>query len=158
MKIRPTENGDLELVLEDQLEWLLLFGLLQDGAEDDFDLAARLGGPDTPEEVRADWREFVCPDLRERFAGERRVVEDALMEARRHLFVCPHTLTIGRQDMYSWYARLNHARLALEARWGFGPDPDLERDGPPGFGNALLREAFYRHIQSLLLEQGLGLA
>ncbi len=155
MKIEPTPDGDLNLCLEVPIEWMLLLSVLHDTAGD-FDLAERVGGVAT--ESCEDWREWVLPDLRERFGSERRIVEKILLANRKAGFPCPHTLTIPQCDFYPWYALLNHARLALEARWNFGPDPKqpAKEEGRDEFNAALFRERFYRFIQGHLLDMGIG--
>lgn len=153
MKIRPTDAGDLELRVEVPVEWLLLVSALHDTAGADFDLAERVGG--AAAEVCEDWREWVLPDLREQFGSERRIVENVLTTGRAAGFPCPHTLTIPQRDFYAWYALFNHARLALEARWSFGPDPKQPAEGADEFNAALLRERFYRFIQAHLLDMGI---
>ncbi|MCU0780056.1 MAG: hypothetical protein MUF04_03015 [Akkermansiaceae bacterium] len=155
MKIEPTAEGDLKLHLEMPIEWLLLLSVLHDTESGGFDLAERVGG--AAAEVCEDWRELVLPELRERFGSERRVVETALAAGRRAGFATPHSLTIPRRDFSAWYALFNHARLALEARWNFGPNPQ-ERAGGQGaeeFNAALLRAQLYQVIQVQLLDLGL---
>ncbi|MDG2123153.1 MAG: DUF2017 family protein [Verrucomicrobiales bacterium] len=74
------------------------------------------GGEDE-DEFRAEWREYVHEELRERFAGDLQVIRDDLgrlleIEGKR-------VVLVRMENVGSWMSGLNQARLVMQQRYGF---------------------------------------
>jgi len=153
MKILPTLEGGLRIDTEDDGDWKLLQTITHDAVSCDEHLDLRLGNRITDEQVAADWREYIIPDLEEAFHADLAHVASSIAAARVECGGGPGPLWITREDAFHWYGSLNQARLALEEIHQFGPSEDLSPMGiPPQSRNAFLRSQFYCAIQSLLLE------
>ena len=61
---------------------------------------------------------------------------------------------ITKEDADNWYGALNQARLALEARYKFGPSEEIEDVGSfdDDKRSAFVRNQFYNALQGVLLE------
>ena len=137
MKVMPTLEGGLRIDAEDPGDWMLLNGIVSDAVSCDESLGKRLGNLVTDEDIAADWRDFVVPDLDERFSASLIHVTTAIASARLEADDGPGPLWITRDDGFEWFSALNQARLALEEKHRFGPseaiDPaDLDGRAPPG--------------------------
>jgi hypothetical protein len=155
MRIQPLPQGGLAIQLESTEEWPMLTGILRDARTPGFDAAGQVGSKMTGAAVRRDWAEFVLPDLREGFDEHLKTVLKAIETARFEAAGGPGTVEISSAEGFAWYASLNQARLALEARYEIST-------GLPGGGKlspelraAYYRSQFYCGIQSLLLDQGM---
>lgn len=156
MKVAPTLEGGLRIDPETAEDWHVLRAILIDANSHDTDLATRLGGMVTDERVAEDWREIVVPDLRESFADDLNQIQAAIETAAAFPNDGESPIWITREDAFSWYSALNQARLALEERYGFGPDPDSDSANlSPARYEALLRSQFYCALQSFLLQHAL---
>jgi hypothetical protein len=154
VKILQTLEGGLRLDNEDEGDWQLLDGIARDAVSCDEHLASRLGKLITDEEVAADWREYIIPDLEEGFHSDLSHVAASIAAARLEAAGGPGPLWITRDEGLQWYSALNQARLAIEERFHFGPSEDIDaEDLPPVRRSAFLRSQFYCAIQSLLLDQ-----
>ncbi|MDP3849195.1 MAG: hypothetical protein Q8Q59_01735 [Luteolibacter sp.] len=153
MKILPTLEGGLRIDAEEPGDWMLLQGITHDAVSCDENLAHRLGGLITDEDVAPDWQEYIVPDLDEAFHADLSYIASAIAAARVECGGGPGPLWITTEDAFHWYSSLNQARLALEEIHRFGPSEHLSpSDLPPQNHNAFLRSQFYCAIQSLLLE------
>ncbi len=156
MKVAPTLEGGLRIDPETAEDWHVLRAILIDANSHDTDLATRLGGMVTDERVAEDWRDFVVPDLRESFADDLNQIQAAIETAAAFPNDGESPIWITREDAFSWYSALNQARLALEERYGFGPDPESDPSNhQPVRHEALLRSQFYCALQSFLLQHAL---
>jgi hypothetical protein len=156
MKVAPTLEGGLRIDPETAEDWHVLRAILIDANSHDTDLATRLGGMVTDERVAEDWREFVVPDLRESFADDLNQIQAAIESAAAIPKDGASPIWITRDDAFSWYGALNQARLALEEKYGFGPDPESDPSNlQPVRHEALLRSQFYCALQSFLLRHAL---
>lgn len=154
MKVMPTLEGGLRIDAEDDGDWKLLQYITHDAVSCDESLARRLGKLITDEEVAADWREFIIPDLAEAFDDDLSHVASSIAAAHVDCGGGPGPLWITRDDAFHWYSSLNQARLALEEIHHFGQAEDLPPNAlPPRSRNAFLRSRFYCAIQSLLLDR-----
>ncbi len=106
------------------------------------------------DDLRADWKAFVEPDLQEHFRSTRDVVGADLknLVAKKDLF----ELTIPAKHADAWINVLNQARLALAADLGFDENllsasetPDLASER----GLAAFRINLYAFMQQCLIEQ-----
>ena len=178
MRIEPTEEEGLLLVLTEEREWEL-FDLLVGDAEGRGKgwLAKRLGVLMDDE----DWDELVAPGLTEQFQSDlekvRKTLRLAFDSSARELAekksqrpdegslelpleeeeqACGELL-ISKEESGVWYSVLNQARLALEGKWKLA---ELEEEDD--FGSlekieserlaAYLRSRFYTRIQAILLD------
>ncbi|MGJ8725457.1 MAG: hypothetical protein ACSHYB_12940 [Roseibacillus sp.] len=178
MRIEPTEEGGLSLVLTEEREWEL-FELLVSDAEGRGEgwLAKRLGVLMDDEE----WDELVAPGLTEQFQSDLGKVREHLrlafdaslkvlakkkIEEKEEGLELPFddeeeadcgAILIEKADSSTWYSVLNQARLALEGKWKLAALEDEE-----DFGSlekieserlaAYLRSRFYTRIQAILLD------
>jgi len=156
MKVAPTLEGGLRIDPETPGDWHVLRAILMDANGHDTDLATRLGGMVTDERIAEDWRDYVVPDLRESFSDDLNHIQAAIETAAAFPKNGESPIWITREDAFSWYSALNQARLALEEKYGFGPDPDSDPANlSPIRHEALLRSQFYCALQSFLLRHAL---
>ena len=185
MRIEPTEEQGLRLILTEEREWEL-FELLVVDAEGRGEgwLAKRLGVLMDDEE----WDELVAPGLTEQFQDDLKKVRDCLrvafdkslqelakkkveqpeegslelpFEEEDEKKECGEVL-ISKEESGTWYSVLNQARLALEGKWKLASLEDEE-----DFGSleaieterlaAYLRNRFYTRIQAILLDFSMDL-
>lgn len=133
-------------------EWNLLSGIPHDALSCDQPLADRLGGLVTDAELMDDWRDFILPDLDEAFQSEVAHVAASITTARSQAGGGEGHLWITRDDAMKWYSALNQARLAIEARHGFGPEEEFDPARlTPESGAAFLRSMVYLNLQKYLL-------
>ena len=153
MKVMPTLEGGLRIDAESADDWVYLNAITLDAASCDESLADRLGNLISDKDVASDWREFVIPDLDERFSEAVRNVGVAIASAQVDAGGEPGALWITPDDAADWYGALNQARLALEEVYHFGPGENIYPASlPPVPRDAFRRSQFYCAIQSLLLE------
>lgn len=105
------------------------------------------------EDLCADWREVVRPELENLFASNRQSVEQDLMAWKN-----PEggtTLLVPRGHVDAWLNTLNQARLIIVEKNRF-TEGDLDASSLPDLasrrGLALLKIHFYAHVQELMLE------
>jgi len=153
MKILPTLEGGLRIDAEDDGDWQLLSGITRDAVSCDEKLSLRLGSFITDIAVVSDWLEYIVPELEETFHGHLAHLAAAISAARFEAAGGPGPLWITPDDAFHWYSALNQARLALEERFGFGPQELIDpAELPSDMRSAFLRSHFYCTIQSLLLD------
>jgi len=156
MKVAPTLEGGLRIDPENAEDWHILRAILLDANGHEADLATRLGGMVTDERIAEDWRDYVVPDLRESFCDDLNHIQAAIETAAAFPKNGESPIWVTREDAFSWYSALNQARLALEEKYGFGPDPDSDPANlSPIRHEALLRSQFYCALQSFLLRHAL---
>lgn len=144
MKAAPTLDGRVRIDPESELDLAVLRAVLSDARGAVGDLVASFGGG-MHSEVVDDWREFVKPDLANRFNRQLVDVAEDLANAKPG-----EALFIGPDRVDAWYGSLNQARLALEEEHEFG-DEDLESMDPEK-ASARIRFHFYGMLQELMLE------
>ncbi len=153
MKIMQTLEGGLRLDAEEASDWQLLQGITNDAVSCDENLAHRLGKLITEEDVAADWREYIVPDLQEGFSTDVLHVTTAIASAQLEAGGGPGSLWITPSDAIQWYSALNQARLAIEERYHFGPSENIRPASlPPVYRPPFMRSQFYCAVQSMLLE------
>lgn len=156
MKIAPTMEGGLRIDPETDEDWHILRAIALDANGPETDLASRLGGEITDKKVSEDWQDIVVPDLRESFADDLHYIYAAIEAAAAFQDAEESPLWITREDAFTWYGGLNQARLALEEKYRFGPDPESDPANlTPLRHEALLRNHFYSALQSFILENSL---
>lgn len=154
MKILRTLEGGLRVDTEDAEDWILLMGITHDAVSCDRNLAERLGGLVTDQELADDWREFIIPDLEETFQTDLAHVASAVSAAQLEATGGAGHLWITRDEAMTWYSALNQARLAIEEIHRFGPGERIRPETlTPDQQAAFLRSQFYCALQSLLLDQ-----
>jgi hypothetical protein len=154
VKILRTLEGGLRVDAEDAEDWILLIGITHDAVSCDMNLAGRLGGLITGEELAEDWREFIIPDLEETFQTDLACVAAAISAAQLEAAGGAGHLWITRDEAMTWYSALNQARLAIEEIHHFGPGERIRPETlPPETQAAFLRSQFYCALQTLLLDQ-----
>ncbi len=113
-----------------------------------------VGESDGNEDLRADWREHVEPELERFFASSREIVSGDLAALGRHGGA---RLVIPRRNLDAWLNVLNQARLIIAEQNRF-QDTDLDHRRAPDLttrrGMDLLRMHFYAHLQEMLVEAG----
>ncbi len=156
MKVAPTLEGGLRIDPETEEDWHILRAILLDANGHEADLATRLGGMVTDGRIAEDWQDFVVPDLRESFADDLNQIQAVIETAAAFPKDGESPIWITREDAFPWYSALNQARLALEEKYGFGPDPESD---PANLSlirhEALLRSQFYCALQSFILRHAL---
>ncbi len=156
MRIAPTLEGGLRIDPETAEDWHILRSILLDANSHETDLATRLGGMVTDERVAEDWQDFVVPDLRESFADDLNQIQAVIETAAAFPKDGESPIWITREDAFSWYSALNQARLALEERYAFGPDPESDiANLSPIRHEALIRSQIYSDFQSYILRYAL---
>ena len=156
MKVTPTIDGGLRIDPETDEDWHVLRAIALDANGLERDLASRLGGLITDERLAEDWEEIIVPDLRESFADALDHIYAAIETAAAFPQDGETPIWIKRDDAFTWYSALNHARLTLEEKYKFGPEPDV--DSPtlaPLRHEALMRSRFYCALQSFIIEHSL---
>jgi hypothetical protein len=149
MTIAPTLSGGLKLVPEEEQDWLILLQIADDG---DGNLAQQFSDLMDDDSM---WEDIVVPELEVEFSEQRRKVVAAILQARE---AEGDGVLVEKADAEAWYGALNQARLAMEAKYHFGPrelrDPsELEESEAR---SAYFRNEFYCTVQSLLLEYVMG--
>lgn len=158
MKIAPTIEGGLRIDPETPEDWHILQAIALDANGHGTDLADRLGNLITDEKLAEDWHDIVVPDLRESFADDLHYVHATIDAAAALKNTGPSPVWITREDAFTWYGALNQARLALEEKYRFGPDPESDPANlTPLRHEALLRSHFYCALQSFILKHALSL-
>lgn len=155
MKLSASPMDGIELILEEPHDWLMVMAVLHDANDRDFDLAGSLGAVAEASGQWEDWKEWVLPDLREGFADNLRHVVRAIKDAQSEAFPGPGTIKIPPDDYFPWYATLNQARLALEAKHRLTADPPAPDQDADRWA-AFVRSQFYSMLQSQFLNLGLG--
>lgn len=150
MKITPTLEGGLRVDIEDAGDWFVLLGITRDAVSGDEKLSRRLGALITDEEISADWRDIVVPELEENFETDLAHVTEAIRAAEE---VGDGHLWITADNAWHWYSALNQARLALHGIHHFESIGAVSAaDLEPGARNAFVRSQFYCAFQTLLLD------
>jgi len=154
MKIMQTLEGGLRMDIEEEDDWLLLQGITHDAISCDEKLAHRLGNLVTDPDVAPDWKDYIIPDLEEGFASDVQHVATAIASARLESGGGPGPLWITRDHAFHWYSALNQARLAIEERFQFGPEEDVDPDDLTlARRAAFIRTEIYSDIQRMLLHR-----
>jgi len=146
MKIGPTQDGRIQLSLDDKGEMQVFRTLIQDAYAENGAVALTtrlaLGGGDE------DWQEFVQPELQEQYQTEVSVVEELLNQA---VAAGETVLYMSPDNARAWYSVLNQARLHLNHDHVVMEECSrLEGDGPRS--HASYRERFYVDLQSIMLD------
>lgn len=158
MKIAPTIEGGLRIDPEAAEDWHILRAIVLDANGNDIDLAGRLGDLITDEKISEDWKDIVVPDLRESFSDDLHHIYAAIESAAAFPKGKESPIWITREDALNWYSALNQARLALEDKYKFGPEPEADPANlSPVRHEALLRNHFYCALQSFILRHSLTL-
>lgn len=144
MKVAPTLDKRLRIDVESEVDRMILQAVIADARGEGGGLAGRLAGG-MPDELAADWNEFVLPGLGEDFDGQLGVVEQAIagLEGEGEIY-------ITADDAEAWFGALNQARLALEESHHLSEVGDEEM--PPPLRTAWYRSQFYQMVQGMLLE------
>lgn len=144
MTIGPTIAGGLKLIPEEDQDWLILLEIANDG---DSDLSNRLAALMDEDSM---WEDIVVPELEQDFTRQRM---DVMLEVVKAKGEGEEAIHIERENAETWYGALNQARLAIEAKYKFGPRefslPDEITDSEEK--SAYFRNDFYCTVQSLLL-------
>lgn len=148
--------GGLRIDAEGEADWHLLNMIITDAASCDRGLAARLADAIDDREMAADWNEWVVPELEEGFESELAFVKMTIESARHEASGALGPIWIIPREAQRWYGALNQARMALEARYHFGPSDgiDFEKLSSEKRG-AFMRSQFYCALQSALLEHAM---
>jgi hypothetical protein len=105
------------------------------------------------EDLCADWRELVRPELENLFASNRELVAQELAAWKNPESGTP--LQVHRGHVDAWLNTLNQARLIIVEKNRF-TEADLDTSLPPDLatrrGLALLKVHFYAHVQELMIE------
>ena len=158
MNIAPTIEGGLRIDPETDEDWHILRSIVLDANGHGIDLANRLGGLITDESIAEDWQDIVVPDLRESFMDDLNHIQASIEAAAAFPKDGETPIWITRDDASIWYSSLNQARLALEEKYHFGPDPESDaKNLTPLRHEALLRSHFYCALQSFILKHALSL-
>jgi hypothetical protein len=158
MNIAPTIEGGLRIDPETDEDWHILRAIVLDANGHEIDLASRFGSLITDEKISEDWQDIVVPDLRESFTDDLNHIYASIEAAAAFPKDGETPIWITPEDAFIWYSSLNQARLALEEKYRFGPDPELEAENrSPLRQEALLRSHFYCALQGFILTHALTL-
>ncbi|MGE9267065.1 MAG: hypothetical protein ACQKBY_03120 [Verrucomicrobiales bacterium] len=147
MNIGIQEGSAIELQVEEPAEWILLQALIRDA---EGELADELGELMQEDEL---WEELVVPELSDYFSSQRKLVRDLIGRAHREAGGGQGNLLLDAENGGIWYAVLNQAQLALEARFQFGPREDVNEAAlGEEAAQAFARRQFYGFLQELLLQ------
>lgn len=147
MKIAPTLQGGLRIDVETPMDWMVLRCISYYARGGGLDMAERVFDPMNDQEIFADWREFVLPELRDTFNAQLDTIESAIAAAGPG--EGPAKIHIAREDAELWYGGLNQARVGLEERYGFSTGSMAEMT--PGKRSAWFCGQFYGDVQEALL-------
>eukprot|EP00903_Cladosiphon_okamuranus_P003775 g3773.t1 len=157
MKIAPTIEGGLRIDPETDEDWHILRAIILDANSPEEDLASRMGDLVTDEKIAEDWQDIIVPDLRESFGDDLYYIY-ASIEAAAFAENGETPIWITPEDAPKWYSALNQARLSLEEKYSFGPDPESDPANlTPLRHEALLRNHFYSALQSVILDHTMKL-
>ena len=157
MKVAPTIEGGLRIDPETDEDLHILRAIVLDANGLEIDLASRLGGLITDERLAEDWEENIVPDLRESFADDLNQIYAAIETAAAFPLNDETPIWITRDDAFTWYSALNQARLTLEEKYKFGPEPNADPANlTPLRHEALVRSHFYCALQSFIIEHSLS--
>ncbi len=157
MKVAPTIEGGLRIDPETAEDWHILRAIAMDANGHGIDLASRLGGLITDEKIAEDWQDIVVPDLRESFMDDLNHIQASIEAAAAFPKEGESPIWITPDDAFNWYSSLNQARLSLEEKYHFGPDPESDPANlTPLRHEALIRSHFYSALQSFILRHALS--
>jgi len=145
MKAAPTLDGRVRIDPESEVDLFVLRTIVPDAQGPGAGLALRLGERMDPSAAE-DWEDFVKPDLEQQFNRQVIEVAEALADAK-----VEEPIFIGQDEADAWYGALNQARLALQDKYGFDDEEELEAMSQEKAG-ARIRSHFYQVLQSLLLD------
>jgi hypothetical protein len=155
MRLLPTLEGGLRLEIESPTDWLVLEAIQHDALDGGEDrLPQRLGAL---MDEQSEWEEVVIPDLKSLFNGQISCVVEGVTRGQEAVEVgaakASGEVQIPKEDAENWYGALNQARLALEARYKFGPSEEIEdlEEFPDEKRSAYVRNQFYSALQGVLL-------
>lgn len=149
MKIGPTIDKRVKLLLDDDGDYYLLSQLIQDASDSgNIEKLANQVGKNVVDE---DWEEFVKPDLIAKYKSDVLKVNAILKKAHEEK---TEEIFISQEDFQEWYSTLNQARLHLESSYNLSAlnehvDP---KDVDPDLLEPVIKGNFYTHLQSLILE------
>ena len=145
MKVLPTLEGGLKLMIDNDLDWQVLAMVSQDAGSGVSDELADLMDED------AMWEDVVKPDLDALFEDQLTKLNQTIASAQQ---TGEDEVCIEPQDADTWYGALNQARLQLEKAYQLSKlreEGDLQAlESEPR--SAFFRDRFYCHLQSLLLD------
>lgn len=149
MKIGPTIDKRVKLLLDDDGDFYLLSQLIQDASNSgNIEKLANQVGENVTED---DWEEFVKPDLIAKYKSDIIKVNALLKKAHEEKAA---EIFISQEDFQEWYSTLNQARLHLESTYNLSSLH--ENVSPEEVEQELLEPVvkgnFYTHLQSLILE------
>ena len=145
--------GGLRIDAEGEADWHLLDMIITDAASCDRGLAARLADAIEDREIATDWNEWVVPELEEGFEAELALVKMTIESACHEASGGVGALWVIPREAQRWYGALNQARMALEARYHFGPSDGIDFEKLPlEKRGAFMRSQFYCALQSAMLE------
>ncbi|WP_411826016.1 hypothetical protein [Luteolibacter sp. AS25] len=158
MKIAPTIEGGLRMDPENKEDWHILRAIILDANSPEYDLASRMGDLVTDEKVAEDWQDIIVPDLRESFSDDLHYIYASIEAAAAFEDNGETPIWITQEDAPKWYSALNQARLSLEEKYKFGPDPESDPANlTPLRHEALLRNHFYSALQCCILDHAMKL-
>ncbi len=160
MEITRLESGAISVVRVDPFLLELFRGIPgtadPEGSEAARDRIFSPPSADTASELRAEWKEYVEPDLRHLFATAAQTVKEDLARFTRADRSDPpaYHLSIPGKHLDAWLNCLNQARLVIAARNGF-TETDLNEEfsifanSPRDF--SLFQIHFYGLLQESIL-------
>ncbi len=147
MKAAPTIDGRLQIIIEEDQDWLALDLIIHDSVTGNReDLCEHLS---SELKERQDWEDYIRPDLETHFSSQIKQLKKFLDESRDQ-----KTFYIDRQGAEYWYGALNQSRLSLETKYQTSHIESLDEinELELEMRSAFLRSQFYSNLQGLLLE------
>lgn len=154
MKIRFAEKGDMEVLLENDLEKEIFPCIERDARALGKEWLSDSLSPDFDDPWFSSWQEWIQPDVQEQFEGQ-------LLSIKQFSQLKGDVLFVPHAHLEAWYGAVNQARFALETIFHFSEEelPE-ERDEifsqieqwPDDKQGGYQRYHFYTWFQEILLE------
>ncbi len=148
---------DLEKLLLEKIGEAAAYGDSEEARERLFPRPVREDAPGSDEDgddISADWKELIEPELAARFRGSLEVVEEDLKEIKKRKSgkSSSYEISVPKSHANDWCNALNQARLVLHEKFDL-PEPAEQLEGDPGEGKwmAMLQSEIYGVIMEFLV-------
>lgn len=154
MKIRFNDEGDMEVLIETDLEKEIFPCIERDARVLGEEWLSDSMGPDFDEEWFANWQEWIQPEIQDAYNMQ-------LSAIRKFGKIKDNVAFVPRMFVELWYGAVNQARMALEEIYGF-TEENIPEDREEAMSyvvqwsedkqGAYQRSHFYTWLQEILLE------
>ena len=154
MKVRFNETGDMEVLLENDLEREIFPCIERDARALGEEWLSDSMGPDFDEDWFTNWNEWIQPEVQSAYNAQ-------LMSVRQFGTAKDNIVFVPSSHVEFWFGAVNQARMALEAIYHFSEEniPE-EREDAMAYveqwaedkQGGYQRSHFYAWFQEILLE------